>query len=527
MIKNATKDLENVSAYLDDALTPTEKDLLEQKLQASPSLRESLSDFRDMKEKVNSLKPLPADPYFETRLMERLKREQSVVRSPFSFRKPVIAFAALCIIVMGVFKFQPDFFEKFIHDNKSSITDFYAKNLKPLLYATNLTHDDIFNFALNKYLPINKGNNQMLRLGTNPAGEEFIEVKYANALPAQMSFDSFIEGLGLTGSQKKDVNKILEKYSDKIASAVLVNDKNTVAVNSQLWKYREQLRTEILSYASNANESARKKILEYDPNFHKNIAMQVANNTSKSGKHSNFYYCISPDSVFGTSLDIDNENLMLALQQQKEALQNGQSALRNVNITIQQGMQADANVNSGRHLRVVSGNNGCRIVIPQPMAPDVNLPDMDEMSRALDSVFSRLGNVSFNFKIDPRGRKQMYSFDFKNLPDQLNKSYKGKGKGFPKMMIDSSSGDYRLFFRDPNTGKDYTLPNLEQQYMIDSLQNLLRSNIGNSKNGEAGVQEFKKEMEKMKKDMEKMKKELKEKQKGNNEIKEINNSWEI
>ena len=524
MIKNATKDLENVSAYLDDALTPTEKDLLEQKLLTSPSLRESLSDFRDVKEKVNGLQPLPADPYFETRLMERLKSEQSVVRAPFWFKKPVIAFASLCILVMVLFKFQPDIFDKIIHDNKSGIADFYAKNLKPLLYATNLTNDDIFNFALNKYLPLNKGNNQILRLGTNPSGEEFLEVKYANTLPAQMSFNGFIEGLGLTETQKNDVNRILEKYSDKIASAVLVNDKNTVAVNSQLWKYRDQLRTEILSYASKANETARKKILEYDPNFHKNLAMQVANNASKSGKRSNFYYCISPDSVFGTSLDIDNENLMVALQQQKEALQNGQNALRNVNITIQRGIHPEGNSNAGGHLRVVSGNNGCRVVIPNPMVPDINLPDVDEMSRSLDSVFSHLGNMSFNFKIDPRSRKQMYSFDFKNLPEQLNKSFHGKGKGFPKMMIDSSSGDYRLFFRDPNTGKDYTLPNLEQQYVIDSLQNLLQSN---SKVDAKGLQEFKSEMEKMKKDMDKLKKELKDKQKGNNQIIEIKNSWEI
>jgi len=513
MIHIDTKVREKLSAYLDDALTPTEKDLLEQQLQSSPSLREALAELAFVKEKVNQLKPLPADPYFETRLFERLKENKPKEFSIAAYWKPAVSFMAICVIIVGVLKTQPDLFHKLSPEDKIELASFSSSNLKPLLFATDLTTDDIFNFALNKYLPINKSNKQILRLGTDSAGEEFLEVKYAESINGRYSFDEFVKGLGLTNTQGADVIKILDKFSDKIASAVLINDKNTIAVNSQLWKYHDQLRTELLSYASKANETARKKILAFEPNFHKTLALRKVDLAEKTGNESNHYLCISPDSVFETALNIDNDNLLVSLRAQKNALQKGVKPSGNLNIVMKSGDASDKRVKQGGNLKVVADKNTCRVVIHQ------DTPEIDDYSRSLDGIFAYLGSMFGAERMESSGdRRQMVGYTERIIPEMTPNTPRGKGVT-PKMVIDSTSGDYMLLYQDPVTGRKYR--DAGMQYEIISAQSSKSAN----KSADNGNQDIKKELDNVKKDMENLKKEIKKCK--TSSIIEVKNTWDI
>ena len=513
MIKIDTKDLERLSAYLDDALTPTEKDLLEQQLQSSQSLREALAELKFVKEKVNEIKPLPADPYFETRLMERLHSSSKAGISTKNYWKPAISFLAVCLVALSVLKFQPDIFHKVVPAGGAEVASLVSSNLKPLLFATDLTADDIFNFALNKYLPINKGNQQILKLGTDSAGEEFLEVKYADSYKRNSSFDEFVKGFGLSTAQKSDVAKILDRFSDKIASAVLINDKNTIAVNSQLWKYHDQLRTEILSYAANTSESARKKILEYEPNFHKTLAHTNAVFAETAGSKSNHYLCISPDSVFETALNIDSDNLLVSLLAQKDALRKGIKPSKSVNIVMQTGDVSDKYVKQGGNLRVVADKNACRVFIQHQ-----GEPQLEDFSRSLDNIFAYL-NSMFNAEGNDNygDRRQMVGYTERIVPEVTSTMPSTKTK--LKMVIDTTSGDYLLLYQDPATGKKYRDVQMQHEYI--SVPNAKATN----KSSDNSNQDIKKELDNVKKDMENIKKEMKKDKKGN--VIEIKNSWEI
>jgi hypothetical protein len=513
MIKIDTKDLERLSAYLDNALTPTEKDLLEQQLQSSPSLREALAEMKFVKDKVNEIKPLPADPYFETRLMERIHQDSKAKLPARVFWKPALSFVVVCIVAFGIFKFQPNLFHKAASSGNVEYATLSSANLKPLLFATDLTPEDIFNFALNKYLPINKSNKQILRLGTDASGEEYLEVKYADSFRGNSSFDEFVKGLGLSSSQKSAVVNILDKFSDKIASAVLINDKNTIAVNSQLWQYHDQLRTEILSYAANTSESARKKILAYEPNFHQTLARTNAALAEKAGNSSNHYLCISPDSVFETAINVNNDNLLVALREQKDALRKGIKPSKSVNIVMQTGETSDKYVKQGGNLRVVADKNICRVFIQHQ--PELQ---MDDFSRSLDDLFAYLSSGfnterSYNYG----DRRQMVGYTERIIPEAA--SSMPRSKTTPKMVIDTTSGEYLLLYQDPTTGKKYRDVQMQHEYI--SVPGAKNSN----KSSDNSNQDLRKELDTVKKDMENIKKEMKKSNKGN--VIEIKNTWDI
>jgi hypothetical protein len=513
MIKIDTKDLEKLSAYLDDALTPTEKDLIEQQMQTSQSLREALAELKYVKEKVNEIKPLPADPYFETRLMERLHSEAKVGVSVKSYWKPAVSFMAVCLVAFSIFKFQPDLFHKVAPAGGADFASLASTNLKPLLFATDLTADDIFNFALNKYLPINKGNKQIIKLGTDSAGEEYLEVKYAGSFRGSASLDEFTKGLGLSTSQKSDVAKILDKFSDKIASAVLINDKNTIAVNSQLWQYHDQLRTEILTYAANTSESARKKILAYEPNFHKTLAQTNAVFAEKAGHKSNHYLCISPDSVFETALNIDDDNLLVSLRAQKDALRKGMKPSKSINIVMQAGDPSDKYSKQGGNLRVVADKNACRVFIQHQSEPQ-----MDDYSRSLDNIFAYLNSAFNTDRSDNFGdRRQMVGYTERIVPEVATTT--PRSKITPKMVIDTTSGEYLLLYQDPTTGKKYRDVQLQHEYISVPVPK------SSNKTSENSNQDIKKELDNVKKEMENIKKEMKKSK--NNNVNENKNTWEI
>ncbi len=513
MIKIDTKDLERLSAYLDDALTPTEKDLLEQQLQTSQSLREALAELRFVKEKVNEIKPLPADPYFETRLMERIHNGGRAHSAARSYWKPAVSFMAVCLVALSIFKFQPDLFHKVVPAGGADFASMAASNLKPLLFATDLTADDIFNFALNKYLPINKGNKQIIKLGTNSSGEEFLEVKYADSFRGSASFDEFTKGLGLSTAQRSDVAKILDKFSDKIASAVLINDKNTIAVNSQLWQYHDQLRTELLTYAASTSESARKKILAYEPNFHKTLAQTSAVFAENAGHKSNHYLCISPDSVYETALNIDDDNLLVSLRAQKDALRKGIKPSKSVNIVMQGSDPSDRYSKQGRNLRVVADKNVCRVFIPHQSEPE-----MDDYSRALDNIFAYLNSAFNTDRNDNYGdRRQMVGYTERIVPETATSM--PRTKTTPKMVVDTTSGEYLLLYQDPATGKKYRDVQMQHEYIS------VPAPKSSNKSSDNSNQEIKKELDNVKKEMENIKKEMKKGKNGN--VIEIKNTWEI
>ena len=97
-----------------------------------------------------------------------------------------------------------------MEQQKSNLAGFYKENLQPLLYAADLTNEDIFNFAVYQELPLDSANQQILKLGFDPAGTEFFEIKNASNISHASNLKSFVAALDLNEAEIEMIDSFLE-----------------------------------------------------------------------------------------------------------------------------------------------------------------------------------------------------------------------------------------------------------------------------------------------------------------------------
>lgn len=554
MSKIDTKDLEMISAYLDGELSGTDKDYIEQKLQQSPTMRSSLAELRMAKQAVTAVPPLPEDPYFETRLMQNLLVQKHGVSAFFSSRKPALVLATFTLVFLVVFKFQPNLFDEVLENNKANLASFYAKNLMPLISATNLTNDDVLNFAFNKYLPINKDEKQVISFGKNAQGEQIIEVKTADVAGMPLSMDTFAKTFGLNQEQKKEANKILERYTDKIAAAVLVNDKNSVAVNASLWGYHDQLRKELLGYVSQVNSAAFKHIM---PNGSAELiaAADKAAEAIERSPASNYYYYISPDTFFASQLPVDTDGIDQAIKQMRyaEAVRNYSDTERDQQMREVMSTQAQINnelkrvkvnlhqvakisrgaANLAQSVQIFADSGICKVVIPKAVSGIKTNTKLNNIAAKLDSAFSSFKAYSYAYSNDENTPISVPEQTYKKFGRPMTvRSGAALSASPERLTADSIASKYNLYFDNSNSYLKNKKQSQSAVIAIDSLQKLLRYYLGDSialhkySNSGTALEEVRKEMEQVRKELEKVRKELQQR-KNKESTQEIKNPLEL
>lgn len=475
MTKIDTKLQENISAYIDQELTEQERRQVEESLQTSASLRERVIEYRDLKETVSSIPGLSEDIYFESRFFDTVNQKKTRFAFFSDYRKPAVAFASLCILLMIFFQVKPNFMKTLV-DSHSQALARLTDNLKPLLFATNLTKEDMFNFAFNKTIPLNKENDQFIKLGLDNHGQEFIEVKGADVTGGALNYNKFVSSLRLRPEQVKEMDKILEKYSDKVATSVLVNDKNTVAINSQIWSYHNDLRRELVALAAQANPSAMKAL---GPQV--KIVTESAKNEQADGKNSNFYFCFTVDSVFTTPLNIDLSAIQKAVEAQKieaKVSKNLAQLQKKLNIEIKNlGRNIPQTPPVPQSLVVLHNGKQVKVTIPDNAAPESQTPGFDEMTLQMDEIFENLRNFQVNFNSgESSNGKHVVGFqvngeDRSNFSDRINSRSR-------KILQDT------LKIRKMKNGKEIVIkiPRISAQGLnrsvnLDSLLNMTRKQV--------------------------------------------------
>lgn len=448
------KDFENLSAYIDGELSETEKDFLEEKLKSSSLLRETLHEYENIHKSISSIKPLKEDSYFETRLFEEIKNENRKSTFTLHFRKPVAVFALITIAAMVFFKFNPDFFETFYSNQKKNLNELYLSNLRPLIYSSNLTSEDIFNFAFNKTLPLDNEKQQVLSLDVDKTGRGFLEVKYAADVGSAINMQAFINALKLNDIQKKEVDSILQSYSNDLNSQVLVNDKNTLAVNPNIWNYQNAIRTDLIKYAANTNSEVVKKILPENfiippVNEIKTVIKTINENPD------NLYFIITPDSIFSSRIEIDHKLLQKEIAKIQEEMKFNEKevkkSLNKIKFDLKM-FKPDSSVL--KDFEIYVNDNVFKVQIPKYCNPDQLFPNFDSINKELEKAVSKFKDYSYGFKFDiePGDKTSKYYFKGKSGgPDSLGSfNYEFRIPDFPKnemggQKIDSLFKKFNFF----------------------------------------------------------------------------------
>lgn len=218
---------------------------------------------------------------------------------------PYIILFLLTIALMFFFKYNKRDIGRIIEAGKNNLLAL-AKNLKPLLFETEINNEDVFNFALYQSIPLDKGKNKVLLISKDEPGNNIFEIKLASYNQQTKNYDTFVKLLGLNEKQKAEADSILNSYKKEIYSSVLVNDKNTIAVNPRLPALQQAVLADLISFAQKVDETKSKELF---PNAYKFYNNEKISNmiVSAKGIPNNEYILISPDTVARTYFNWDRE----------------------------------------------------------------------------------------------------------------------------------------------------------------------------------------------------------------------------
>jgi len=375
-LKKDLRNMELLSAYLDDELSQSEKAEVEKLLTTSFELQKELSDLKRIKQLGNNVKRIPESPFFETRLMAAIEGQKN--ESPLIKRWiPAAALAVVTIIIMIVLKFNPGILDKMWEDQKVAIAGFYKENLQPVLLAANLTNEDVFNFAFNNELPLDNTRQQYLLFGYDDSGKEFFEIRSSHQRVKRESYNEFISAMNLDVEQKQIVDSIIGSYSKALESQVLVNEENTIAINPNLWNLRKAIFADLLVASEKLNKTKFDRIV---PAGITNAEKVIVINTLEKLKNTfgDQYIFVTPDSIFSESYQFDSKLYEKEMRELEKQIQLNEKEVEQFTLNMKyDSTYKYLTVAHNEHsFRIVVDSNICRVDLPEPQIAEIHLPGM-------------------------------------------------------------------------------------------------------------------------------------------------------
>ena len=493
-MKNEIRNKELLSAYIDDELSPSEKAEVEKLLQTSLELQKQLDDLKKVKQLAQQVRRIPESPFFETRLMSAIESQKSQ-KSGIKSWIPAAGLAILTIAVMVVLKLNPGIINQLWNQQKDAIADFYKQNLQPVLYAANLNNNDIFNFAFNNELPLDNSRKQYLLLGYDDAGKEFFEIRKNDKELKKDSYKDFVTAMNLDQKQKETVDSIISSYGTALESQVLVNDKNTVAINPNLWNYRKAIFADLLVAAEKLNIKGFKKIIPEGISDPEKIKVVNAVEKLKTSPEHQYIF-VTPDSIFADNYQFNPELYKNELKELNEDLKNKQEELKQFafNFKIDSVFK---NERIGHNFKVTIDSNICRIDIPNNQIASIRIPDIDSLN---DLVEQATNNIHFYAYKIPKVERSKSGLKIEYYDNDSIRSYEVKLNGLNMDSLEAA-----------NQGIDlYRLNELKKvKPFSDSM--LVKYQFDKDYYGRYfSDDEFKKQMEELQKELEQLSRETKD-----------------
>lgn len=388
MSKLSQKEFELISAYIDNELSLEESERIKEKISSDKEYKEKYEELKKIKLLTSSIEPIAPSPYFETKFDPNIK---SGFAANFKKYAPVYGLVTITLFLMILMKFNPSSVKDMIQNQTANVLDFYTANLRPLFASNEISKEDVFNFALYQKLPIDKDNSQFLQLGFDNDGNEFFEIKTADSIFNSNNLENFVSSLNLNPVQKNQMDSILNFYAKELESKVLVNDKNTLAINSGLWNYNKAIAAEIIAFASAANKTALASVLpsQYHINYEPNVVKAIDVVKSKN----NDFVFINPDTVFTMNFEFDFNDL----KEEKNKVKGKNNSNINTNISV--NTKGDSSIfkvwvkNKEKDVHFFANDKTFKVVVP-----DVNtnfsfdIPNMDSIMLIVEKATSHIKN---------------------------------------------------------------------------------------------------------------------------------------
>ncbi|MBS3945759.1 MAG: hypothetical protein KGZ42_09700 [Melioribacter sp.] len=385
---------------------------------------------------------------------------------------PVASIILLTFLLMVFFRFHKRSISKLIEEGKNNLISFYAQNLKPLFASTEITNEDVFNFALYQSLPIDKDNKKLLLVSHEGADNRVFEVKPASYIPYTDNYERFADYLELSPDEKYRVDSILGAYKKEIYLSVLKSDQNAIAINPQLGDLQKAVLADLIAFSEKVN---RNKTYEIFPIKNKTFNVENLRSFAISAKEipNNDYIFITPDTVFQTEFKFDTK----AIEKLSDIDLNKHLAANNMKDNFRIEVDFDNTRKNREKIRIKPGtgifhqmdSNKVRVIVPIPKIPTIHYTRIEDSIKVnLEKTTDKLKMLSFKWesgsKEHPRGdvnnpprpprRGEPIQFHFNFNPEEFAKYAaniaKGNFKDLEKfgMVMDSLGKKLEKTFSD-------------------------------------------------------------------------------
>jgi len=245
---------------------------------------------------------------------------------------PGIGLIILTIVLLIIFKSNQGQINNLVEEGRGALLGLYTDNLKPLISKTNLTNEDILNFALYKNLPIDKDKKQVLHIENDSPEGEILQLKPSVWRENTDNYNRLVKFLDLSADEQEQLDSVLNSHKDEIYQNILYNDNNTIAVNANLSDLRKLILLDIVNFTQKVNKG---KSEEFAPIFLEagdEYAIREALD-NVNGEKTNDFIFIAPDTVFQMTCEIDEKELEESITNYEEALRHGEKAFDEMNFS--------------------------------------------------------------------------------------------------------------------------------------------------------------------------------------------------
>ena len=325
---------------------------------------------------------------------------QTESRIKYWFKKtfPYAALLLVTVLLMIYFK-QNKSLESYVIEGKSNLINYYTENLKPLFFKTEITNEDVFNFALHKNIPVDKVKNDILQINNEDEKGNSFEIKPGVWKEGTKNFDKYVNYLKLNNNEVSRLDSILTLYKDDLYTSILLDDSNTIAVSPNIYHLQKAIYADIFQFTE-ALEDQKAGIIASKGSAKSNYNKVVS---AYEEMHPNNFIVFAKDTIFESDCEYDQVKLKERLWEAKGNLAELKNELKNIDFKEKYkvaALPAEDVKRLKEKLVYEINSNVKKAYVPHTFTSSINIPDLGKIRFKIDGKDSKIDEDGIEVKTD-------------------------------------------------------------------------------------------------------------------------------
>jgi hypothetical protein len=303
--------------------------------------------------------------------------------------------------------------------------------------------------------------------------------------------------MNLDAEQKQTVDSIIGSYSKALESQVLVNEKNTIALNPNLWNLRKAIFADLLVASEKLNKAKFDRIVPEGISANDRLELVTAVEKLKNVSGDQYIF-VTPDSIFADSYKFDSKEFEKEMREFEREMRVNEEQIKQFTLSIKFDSTYKYSKPSKREhsFKIVVDSNICRVDVPELQTHELPIPEIAAFEPLIEQATN---NIHFYAYKIPKIEKSKSGIKIEYFNDDSVYSYV---VNYNSLNLDS--------IVEVNKGIDLeNLSKFKQVQPFDDTMLIKYQFNRDYYHNYYSDDEFKKEMEQLQKELQQLSKELK------------------